>query len=118
MTKIKRRGRPSKDENSSDSSVCIIRDPLMEPFYVKKDSNGYTLIEKVVSTRGFAGREATGKTVEKTVGYYTKFQNVLRVVAKGKFYKTRGEFETITEYIDAWDEVKTGMELLLKKVEI
>ena len=30
----------------------------------------------------------------------------------------QGEFETITEYIDAWDEVKTGMELLLKKVEI
>jgi hypothetical protein len=90
----------------------------MEPFYVKKDSNGYTLIEKVVSTRGFAGREATGKTVEKTVGYYTKFQNVLRVVARGKFYKTQGEFETISDYIDAWDRVKTGMELLLKKVEI
>ena len=118
MTKIKRRGRPSKDENSPDSSVCIIKDPLMEPFYIKKDSSCYTLIEKVVSTRGFAGKEATGKTVEKIIGYYTKFQNALRVVAREKFYKTRGEFETITEYIDTWDEVKTGMELLLKKVEI
>jgi len=118
MTEIKRRGRPSKDENSPDSSVCIIKDPLMEPFYVRKDSNGFTLIEKVISTRGFAGKKATGKTVEKIVGYYTKFQNVLRVVSREKFYKNQSEFETITEYIDAWDEVKTGMELLLKKVEI
>jgi len=118
MTEIKRRGRPSKDENSPDSSTCIIRDPLMEPFYIKKDSNCYTLIEKVVSTRGFAGKEATGKTVEKTIGYYTQFRNALKVAAREKFYKTQGEFETITEYIDAWDRVKTGMELLLKKLEI
>ena len=118
MTEIKRRGRPSKDNNAPNSFDCIINDPLMEPFYIKKDSNCYTLIEKSISTRGFAGKEATGKEVEKIIGYYTQFKNALRVVAREKFYRNKGEFETITDYIDAWDEVKTGMELLLKKVEI
>ena len=72
-------------------------------------------------TKSFAVKsqlKIAGKEVEKIVGYYTQFQNALRVVAREKFYKNKGEFETITEYIDAWDEVKTGMELLLKKVEI
>ena len=37
MPKIKKRGRPSKDTQSQDPNYCVIKDPLMEPYYVQKD---------------------------------------------------------------------------------
>ena len=90
----------------------------MEPFYISKDANNFTVIEKTISTRGFAGKKATGKEVEKVVGYYTSFRNALNKIAKDKFYKNQGEYDSIQEYIDAWDEVKNGLETILNKVEV
>ena len=117
MPKISKRGRPSK-EQTQNPSYCIIKDPLMEPFYISKDANNFTVIEKTISTLGFAGKKATGKKVEKVVGYYTSFRNALNKIAKDKFYKNQGEYDSIQEYIDAWDEVKNGLETILNKVEV
>ena len=72
MPKTTKRGRPSKDIQTQSSSYCIIKDPLMEPFYISKDATNFTVIEKTVSTRGFAGRKATGKEVEKISGLAEK----------------------------------------------
>ena len=35
MSEKKKRGRPSKDTN--DSTYSVIRDPLMEPYFIQKD---------------------------------------------------------------------------------
>ena len=118
MPKVTKRGRPSKDDDTAKSNYCVIRDPLMEPFYISKDANNFTLIEKTISTRGFAGKKATGKETERTVGYYTSFRNALSKVAKEKFYKNQGEYDSIQEYINTWDEVKNGLETMLNKIEI
>lgn len=99
-------------------SYWTIKDPLIEPFYISKDATNFTVIEKIISTRGFAGKKATGKEKEKVIGYYTSFKNALNKIAKDKFYKNKGKYDTIQEYIDAWNEVKEGIETLLNKVEI
>ena len=80
MPKIQKRGRPSKDNQSQDPNYCVIKDPLMEPFYIQKDRYNYTVIEKTISTRGFAGKKATGKEVEKVIGYYSNFANGLKLI--------------------------------------
>ena len=117
MSTTQKRGRPSKDESQNDS-YCIIKDPLMEPFYISKDATNFTVIEKSISTRGFAGKKATGKEVEKTVGYYTNFKNALNRIAKEKFYDNPGEYSSIQDYIGSWNEVKNGLETMLNKVEL
>ena len=63
MPEIKKRGRPSKDTQTQNPSYCIIKDPLMEPFFISKDATNFTVIEKSISTRGFAGKKATGKEI-------------------------------------------------------
>ena len=118
MPNIRKRGRPSKDKTQSNSNYCTIRDPLMEPFYILKDATNFTVMEKSISTRGFAGKKATGKEVEKVIGYYSSFKNALNRIAKDKFYKNKGEYTSIQEYIDSWSELKEGLETLLNKVEI
>ena len=117
-TKTKR-GRPAKGELvDPQSTLCTIKDPTMEPFYIVKDATNFTVIEKSVSTRGFGGKEATGKEQEKIVGYYSSFSNALNCIAKQKFYQNQGEYSTIKEYIFTWNEVKNGLDNLLKSIEI
>jgi len=114
----KRKGRPKKDESDKFTTQCIIKDPLMEPFYIQKDSSNFTVIEVATSTRGFKGKKTAPKEVERTVGHYTSFKNALNCVAKHKFYENEGEFESIESYINSWEKVKTGIETLLNTTKI
>jgi hypothetical protein len=118
MQETKRKGRPIRDENDTQSNLCTIKDPLMEPYYIIKDSSNFTVIEKKIAEKGFRGAEASGKETEKALGYYTSFSNALNRIAKEKFYQNQGEYSTIKEYIETWDKIKTGMESMLKSIEI
>ena len=118
MEETKRRGRPVRDENDTQSNLCTIKDPTMEPFYIVKDSTNFTVVERSIATRGFGGKKASGKEVEKVVGYYSSFGNAVNRIAKEKFYQNQGEYNSIKEYISTWNEVKEGIESILNKVEI
>jgi len=102
MQETKRRGRPARDENDTQSNLCTIKE----------------VMERSVATRGFGGGEASGKETEKVIGYYSNFANAIRRISKEKFYQNQGEYETIQEYLNTWNTVKEGMESMLNKLEI
>ena len=83
MSEKKKRGRPSK--NDSNSSYAIIRDPLMEPYFIQKDRYNYTVMERVTPTVGFAGKEAKGKELERPIAYLSSFRGALWRISKLKF---------------------------------
>jgi hypothetical protein len=118
MEETKRRGRPARDENDTQSNLCTIKDPVMEPFHIIKDSTNFTVVERSVATRGFGGKKASGKETEKVVGYYSNFRNALNRIAKEKFYQNQAEYSSIQEYIETWSKVKDGIETMLNKVEL
>jgi hypothetical protein len=118
MEEVKRRGRPVRDENDTQSNMCVIKDVNIEPFFIIKDSSNFTVMEKSISTRGFGNKESSNKEQEKVVGYYTSFANALNRIAKEKFYKNQGEYSSIQEYIKTWNSVKNGLDSLLKSIEI
>ena len=118
MEETKSKGRPARDENDTQSNLCTIKDPSMEPFYIVKDTTNFTVMEKSIATRGFGGKKASGKEVEKVVGYYSNFKNALNRVAKEKFYENQSEYNSIQEYIETWNVVKNGLETILNKVEL
>jgi hypothetical protein len=53
MQETKRRGRPARDENDTQSNLCTIKDPAMDPFYIVKDATNFTVMERSIATRGF-----------------------------------------------------------------
>tara|TARA_R110000868_G_scaffold35830_1_gene127959 strand:+ start:715 stop:1065 length:351 start_codon:yes stop_codon:yes gene_type:complete len=116
MEEKKKRGRPSKDDDNS--AYLIIKDKLMEPYYIQKDHYNFTVIEKVTPTKGFAGKEAKGKELERPIGYYTSFRNALNKISKEKFQTHTGDYNSIKEYIDEWDIVKNGIDSLLNTIQI
>jgi hypothetical protein len=118
MEETKGKGRPARDENDTQSNYCTIKDPIMEPFYIIKDSANFTVVEKKIAEKGFRGAKATGKETETNIGYYTSFKNALNRIAKEKFHQNKGEYNSIQEYINTWNVIKEGIESMLNKVEI
>lgn len=115
--KKKGRGRPS-GKKSENPDFFTITDPLMEPFYITKDSYNFTLIEKSKATRGFGGKKASNKEVEKVVGYYTSFKHALKKVATEKFQRKHKNYSSIQEYINGWKKTEQGLENLLNQTNL
>jgi hypothetical protein len=116
MSEKKKRGRPSKD--AGESVYVIIRDPLIEPYFIQKDSNNFTVIERVTPSKGFAGKEAKGKELERPLGYYTTFKSALWKISKEKFASKSGEYDSIKDYIKEWDIIKNGLDSLLNTIKV
>jgi len=114
---VKRKGRTPKSEaDNSKNTLCMINDPIMEPFHIEKDNNNFIVSKTSITTRGFAGKVGGGKEKVEVVGYYTSFQNALNCIAKEKFYLNKGEYKTIKEYIAVWKELKDGLDELMNKI--
>lgn len=114
---VQRKGRTPKSEaDNSKNTLCMINDPIMEPFHIEKDNNNFIVSKTSITTRGFAGKAGGGKEKVEVVGYYTSFQNALNCIAKEKFYLNKGEYKTIKEYITVWKELKDGLDELMNKI--
>jgi len=115
MSEKKKRGRPSK--NNDNPAYATIRDPLMEPYFIQKDRYNYTVMERVTPTVGFAGKEAKGKELERPIAYLSSFRGALWRISKLKFTnETKGEYNSIKEYISEWENLKNGINSLLNKL--
>mgnify|MGYP003636500832 FL=1 len=112
----KKRGRPSKtDENSV---YVIVRDPIMEPYFIQKDRYNFTVMERVTPTKGFAGAKAKNKELERTLGYYTTFRSALFRISKEKFKTKSGDYDTVKDYINEWEQVRNGLDTLLNSIHV
>ena len=119
---VRKRGRqPKNQEQSQDellNSKSKITDPVLEPFYIIKDSYNFTVMEVITPERGFGSGDVVKKDKIQVVGYFTKFQNALNCIAKEKFYKDKSEYHSIKEYMKTWVDLKNGINELLNSIEI
>ena len=111
--KKKGRGRPS-----GESTLILIKDPLLEPFHITKDNYNFTVVESVKSTRGFGGKEPSGKVNEKVVGYYSKISYALKAIAKEKSTSSTKKSFTLQEYVDSLREIESNINKVLNKIEV
>jgi transposase len=98
----KRKGRPSLKDKPSE--ITIIKDPLMEPFYISKDNYGYTIFEKVTPESNISYAQ--------THGHYSSFGNALNGVAVLKVNK-KYEYNSILEYVNEFKKIKQEITKLL-----
>jgi hypothetical protein len=85
----------------------MIKDPAMEPYFIGKDANSYTVYETVypgTNNKG-RGRKTRSKEAIKTLSFHSSIGAALNSIAKLKVEK-RPMFNTIKEYITAWEQVR------------
>lgn len=92
--------------NSIPAKDVIIKDPVMEPFFISRSqTGGYTVFENV--TKGENNTEYI-----KTVCYPSNFSNALRAVARELLNYSTGKEQTeytLKEYAARWDEVNKSI---------
>ena len=94
-------------ENQLPSSITVIKDPAIEPYFIGKDTNSYTVYETVypgTNNKG-RGRKTRSKEAIKTLSFHSSIGAALNSIAKLKVEK-RPMFNTIKEYITAWEQVR------------
>jgi hypothetical protein len=94
-------------ENQLPSSITMIKDPAIEPYFIGKDANSYTVYETVypgTNNKG-RGRKTRSKEAIKTLSFHSSIGAALNSIAKLKVEK-RPMFNTIKEYITAWEQVR------------
>lgn len=91
--------------------MTIIKDPIMEPFYIGKDNYCYTVYEVVTPDAENVKTKGKGKVYEKPVGHYSDFGRALECVAKSKT-NSNSTYSSIQEYLSNWNSIKNEINQL------
>jgi hypothetical protein len=102
-------------------TATLIKDPSIEPYFISKDSNSFTLWEACTTdenTKPKRGRKKVvtddnkDKITYKSHGYYTQFGNCLNGIAKLKINHTK-EYNSIKSYIKEYNRVKDELNQII-----
>tara|TARA_E500000318_G_scaffold112062_1_gene133834 strand:+ start:12851 stop:13156 length:306 start_codon:yes stop_codon:yes gene_type:complete len=95
--------------NSIPDTDTIIKDPIMEPFFiVKSSSGGYTIYEDVV-------KGVNNTKYIKTICYPGNFNFALKRVAEELLHSDSQKKQyNLKEYIDRWNSIRNSFDEVFK----
>ena len=85
-------------------SIQTITDSLLEPFFITKDEYSYTVKEMVTSDANHFRSKGKSKTYEKSLYYFSEFEQALHKIADLK--ATKGNFNSLKGYIENYELIK------------
>lgn len=106
--------------------MIIIKDPILEPYYIGKDRYNYTVFVITPVTLNGKGRrkkdtpvkfDPNGKTYEKAIGYYSTLGNAIGAIAKEKTPKNES-FISLKEYINELKSINQETKNLINKINL
>ena len=91
----------------------IIKDPLLKPYYIGRDSHCYTVYE-VITPSGDRLRteESKGEDYEKPVAHYSHFGGALKKIAECQLHNGKENYTSVKDYLEKWDELNQKLEKL------
>jgi hypothetical protein len=105
--------------------MIIIKDPILEPYYIGKDKHNYTVFEIVPTTlNGKKGRrkkddvielDPNGKTYEKSIGYYSTLGHAIEAISRQKMTKC-DSYTSLKEYMDELKSINQETQNLINKL--
>lgn len=95
-------------------SVTIIKDPLMEPYYVSKDDYCYTVYETITPQEKYLEEGSEGKEYIRPIGHYSSFASTLVKISEVKLNLNNKEYNSLKEYIGEWRKIKEEITQLIE----
>ncbi len=101
-----------KEKEESTSSITIIRDPKIEPYYIGKDAYCYTVYQLVTPDTKYTENNQPGKDYSKPIGHYSSFGSCLKTIARNKI-NDKKSYSSIKEYIERFEQIQNEIKTLL-----
>jgi hypothetical protein len=102
----------TKEKEESLSSITIIRDPRIEPFFIGKDTHCYTIYETITPDTRYTENNVAGKEYTKALAHFSTFGNCLKSIARYKV-NTKKSYESIQEYLEVYRELDKNISELI-----
>lgn len=87
--------------------MTIIKDPKIEPYFIKKEEFCYTLYLNV--------KPKEGKEYNKPIGYYANLEHALNKIPREKT-NLKESYDSIKEYVEEYKKIKNEIENLFKSL--
>jgi hypothetical protein len=113
-----------KEEIEESSSSTVIKDALIAPYFIEKDSHCYTICKEFVAQElkegeKRRGRKSTKEKVEneepkvyyKTYGHFTNFGNCLSKLSV-MLADEKGSYSSLQEYITQFQTIEKNLQIL------
>ena len=92
----------------------IIKDPILEPYYIGRDSHCYTVYEIITpDSDRLRSKSSKGEDYEKPVAHYSHFGSALNKIAECQLHNSKENYDSIKEYLNKWDELKEKIDKLI-----
>jgi len=98
--------------------MTIIKDDLLEPYFIGKDAYCYTAYEVITPQKKYLAEGSKGKKYEKPIGHYADFGSALEAIMKAQLNVKNGEYSSIQSYLDKWNEIKNNLNNIKEKITI
>jgi len=99
-------------EKEEFSSLTIIRDPKIEPYFIGKDAYCYTVYQTITPDTKYTENNKPGKDYTKALGHFSSFGHCLKSIARNKV-NDKKSYESIKEYITMFQEVQEEINSLI-----
>ena len=92
-----------------------IKDPVLEPYYIGRDSHCYTVYEVITpDSDRLRSKDSKGEDYEKPVAHYSNFGSALYKIDECQLHNnSKKEYTSVREYLDRWDELNEKIEILI-----
>ena len=97
--------------------MTIIKDSLLEPYFIGKDAYCYTAYEVITPQKKYLEKGSEGKNYEKPIGHYSDFGSALLAIMKAKL-NSKKDYSSIQEYLNKWKEIKNNLQQIKEKIEL
>ena len=98
--------------------MTIIKDDLLEPYFIGKDAYCYTAYEVITPQKKYLAEGSKGTKYEKPIGHYSDFGSALEAIMKAQLNVKNGEYSSIQSYLDKWNEIKNKLNNIKEKIAI
>ena len=92
--------------------VQKITDPSLDPYFITRDDNCFTVKELVQPNSGHFRTQGKGKSYEKALCYFPKFESAIDKISRLKMDKS--EYTSIRSYIDEYEQLNNNLINFLK----
>lgn len=84
-------------------SIQVIRDPLLEPFFITKDEYSFTIKQVIESDSDHFRSKGKSKNYEKSLYYFGDFGKAIQKIANLK--ANLEDYNSLKEYIDNYQTI-------------
>ncbi len=95
-------------------SLTMIEDPNMEPYYITKDDNCYTVNIKIKSNANHFRAIGKGKTYSKALTFHSKFEDALKRITEEQLH-TKEHYKNLSGFLDKFLTIENNIKTYINE---